>query len=361
MIKDYLAAKQKVIKPALLDLVKALDPPAIAFDYNLKEFLKNFLIGGKLYRGSLVFLGYDLFAATDSSRLDQEHSLFTSLLNIALAVELTHAAFLIHDDVMDQDHLRRNQKTFHTLMQEYAQEKNLANSGQVGMSLALCLGDLLLFMAQKQLAQIEVGSTLNKKICAHYAQHMQLTTWGQMEDVFLAGAQQEANQETIFNLYLLKTAQYTFVNPLLLGVMMAEADNKQQQLLINFARELGIIYQIKDDALNLFGRAEKIGKPVGSDIRENKKTIYRQLLFVQAEKSDQKLLTSLFSAHRELAEQDFKQIENLIKKYQIREKVEQLVKKHQFNMEKTLAELKIKTEAQQLLTELTALIIKRSK
>jgi geranylgeranyl diphosphate synthase type I len=362
-IESYLVQKQQIIKPALENLISKLDQPTRAFEFDIKDFLTRFIGSGKLYRGSLVFLGYDLFAQTKSRELPKDDPVYPSLLKIALALELVHSAFLIHDDVMDQDKLRRSKKTFHLLMTELAQKKKFANSSHLGNSLAICLGDLLFFLAQKELEQIDLEDEIVKKIFKTYTEKMILTTWGQVDDVYLSSFFEEVDQQTILNVYRLKTAHYSLVNPLLMGAIVAQAQSSQLNLLTDFALNLGIIYQFQDDKLNLFGESEQIGKSTGSDIKENKKTIYRQLLLQLAQGSDKKTLSDLFNNSRDvvLSDQKVEEIRQFLAKYQIQKEVDSLTTQYTQKMNQALLKLEIDSQQKALLKDLIKLMTERVK
>lgn len=363
IIKNYLIQKQQVIKPALENLIGTLDQPTLAFDFDVKNFLTSFVSNGKLYRGSLVYLGYDLFAQTKSKELPKGDPVYQSLLKIALALELVHSACLIHDDVMDQDKLRRSKKTFHLLMKELAQEQKLANSHHLGNSLAICLGDLLLFLAQEELAQISLKDESKQKIFKTYTEKMILTTWGQMEDVYLSSSSEDTDQQTILNVYQLKTAHYSLSNPLLLGAIVAQAQSSQLNFLTDFALNLGIIYQFQDDRLNLFGKSEQIGKSTGSDIKENKKTIYRQLLLQLAQGSDKKMISDLFnySKNQALSDKKVEEVRQFLAKYQVQKKLDKLTAQYTKKMNQALIQLEIESEQKALLKDLIKLLTERVK
>gem|GEM_PF-471912 len=359
-ITEYFSSTSAIIKPALESLIVKQPQPALAFDYNLKSFLLKFLTAGKFYRGGLVFLGYDLFAQKKSYELTKDHPDLKTLLQVAVAVELTHSAFLVHDDVMDQDELRRGQKSFHCLMRDYAQQQKMIQAEQFGISLAICLGDLLLFWATEQLALISLDYKKTQQLTQFYCQEMSLTVWGQIEDVYLANLDLDTSLDSILNVYTLKTAHYTLINPLLLGAMIAGVNHHQLEDLKKLALSLGIIFQIKDDELNLLGEAEKIGKPAGSDIKENKKTLYRQLLLDSASPTDKIYLLKLFNGRAQLTEKQFQQFKQLLSKYKIQAKVEKFCQHYEAQLQLSMNQLKLDQEARNLLTEFIQLMLKRS-
>lgn len=275
MIKKYLAGKAGLIADELLVFIEQHSQEALALDLDCLAFLKEFVVSGKLYRGGLVFLGYDLFAQQKSEKLKSESAHHKLLLNLAMLVELTHSAFLLHDDVMDQDDLRRGYPTFHKLVSDWVKKQGLSDANRVGESLAVCLGDLLIFWGSSLLTQALLDFSdqkLAQAISTFFHREMEFTAWGQMDDVVLGASSGEINQELIMNVLSLKSGHYSVVNPLLLGAMISCRDQSQLSLLKQAALNLGIVFQVKDDLLSLQGDTAQTGKAVGSDIKENKKT-----------------------------------------------------------------------------------------
>src|SRR6185437_3870747 len=101
-------------------------------------------------------------------------------------------------------------------------------------------------------------------------------------------------QEEIEQVYRYKTARYTFSLPLMLGALLAQKDATIIQQLENFGEKIGTLFQLKDDDISLFGKEETTGKPEGSDIRENKKTLHRHYLFQYASSEEKQQLQTLF-------------------------------------------------------------------
>lgn len=94
-------------------------------------------------------------------------------------------------------------------------------------------------------------------------------------------------------------------------------------MLSSFGKKLGIIYQIKDDELGIFGNEEKTGKTQGSDVKENKKTIFRSKFLTKSSKRDAKEFLSYFRKNPTLKQLD--RVRYLIDKYKIRDKTDKYV------------------------------------
>lgn len=176
--------------------------------------LSDFATAGKGIRGSLALFSYSAF----SGKKD-----IAPALPLAAALELFHAGFLIHDDIMDNDALRRGKPSLHT---------------QVGEAVAICMGDLAFFLGYKAIAGLPVQ--------AYVSEELAKATVAQMEDV----SQKEPTSDDVLRLYRFKTARYTFSLPLVAGAMLAEADPKIIPQLEDLGESLGLLFQIRDDELD---------------------------------------------------------------------------------------------------------------
>ncbi len=220
---------------------------------------------GKMIRGGLAVLGNDLF----------EDPCDESIMPVAAALELLQSALLIHDDIMDRDDLRRGRATLHRTYAREAAERSLGDPEHVGVALAICAGDIAFFAAFEHIAAAVLPAERRLRVALLVARELQRTGAAQMQDVAWGAAPPEraAGEADIIDLYRYKTARYSFSLPLSAGALAAGRGETEISILDRLGEHLGIIFQIKDDDLGLFGDEAVTGKPVGSDVREGKKTI----------------------------------------------------------------------------------------
>jgi len=321
------------------------------------------IVSGKLHRGCLVFLGFDLFADKALDALDEDDDRLKLLKNLSMVVELTHSAFLLHDDVMDQDQIRRGLPTFHHFVKDELQELALADRPKVGESVAICLGDLLIFWSNSLLSESLLmfdNHHSSQKLSQIYYQNMANTCWGQMDDVYLAKSGNEIRDEQVFHVYSFKTGHYSIANPLLLGAIVAGASDKQLSLLAEISQKLGVIFQIIDDQLNLFGDSKITGKPVGSDIRENKKTILHNWLHKSASSQDKQDMNKLFG-NEFLDEQGVETVKQLLQKYGVIEEIGQLIDKLKDEVQISLSKLGLFSQQEALFLDFVKFLTVRKK
>jgi len=187
-------------------------------------------------------------------------------IKLAASVEFMHTATLLHDDVVDESHLRRGRVAARTLW---------------GNEASVLVGDFLLGQAFKMM--VEVGSLEALDVLSSAAaiiaegEVMQLTTARQLattEDDYLA----------VINA---KTAAL-FSAAAEVGAIVAERPDGERAALRSFGRNLGLAFQLIDDALDYSGTEGELGKSVGDDFREGKITLPIVLAYRRGSEVDRK-------------------------------------------------------------------------
>lgn len=221
---------------------------------------KPLAVSGKMLRGSLLI---DTYQQLSGKKYDAD------VLQTAAALELVGTALLVLDDVIDQDERRRGLQTLHVQYAQRAQAKKHSQSQKIGESLALCVSELVLFW---------VYELLPAAVVKLFSRQLAVTVLGEMHDVELSAQKDGVTLDLIRQMYLDKTASYTVSLPLMAGAVLAGQSQKLVVQLNDLGKTLGMIFQIKDDEIGLFGDPTKTGKAVGVDIREGKKTLYYYFL-----------------------------------------------------------------------------------
>lgn len=228
------------------------------FNKEILKHLKEFTLRGKSkrIRSFLIFIGYQMFGGKNQKEI----------IKASVSVELIHSFLLIHDDIIDQDEFRRGRPTFH-------QGFGKLGNQHFGESIAIVAGDIAYNLALENFLNTSFSADAKLKAIQRINQTVLDTGYGEALDIWLAGKSNTFSQEDILKVYEYKTAKYTLEAPLHLGALLAGATDKDLQALSAYAIPLGIAFQIQDDILGVFGEEQAIGKPVGSDIREGKKTL----------------------------------------------------------------------------------------
>ncbi len=298
---------------------------------------------GKLLRGGLVIFGAQIKGV----------SVTREVLVLASLMELIHSALLIHDDIIDGDGLRRGEVSIHQQYGNLAKEKHLVNTAQMGSSMGICVGDIMFFMVFEVLSQLE---TSHKHVMLQVLSHELITVgFGQMQDVW----PEEITQEKILELYMYKTGRYSFSLPMILGSLFGGEDVQFMKDVTHFGEAIGQLYQLTDDSLGLYGDAQKIGKPVGSDIKEGKQTLYWYLLLQHVTNEERETLLDLKG--KDITESHILFVKQLISRYAITEQIAQIQKKLEEEATMSINNIKLEEADKHVLLELVAFVTKREK
>ena len=199
-------------------------------------------LGGKRIRPVLMLLGYNLF---------KEHP--EHILMPALGLETYHNYTLLHDDLMDNADLRRGHQTVH--------KKWDANK-------AILSGDSMLVLAYQRIAQCDA---------VHLPQVLHLFTEtaleigeGQEYDMTFE-TRNDVTEDEYIEMIRLKTS-VLLACALKIGAILADASEKDADLLYQFGEKIGLAFQLQDDLLDVYGDSAVFGKAIGGDITSNKKT-----------------------------------------------------------------------------------------
>lgn len=227
--------------------------------------LGDYTSAGKLIRGALVALGYRIAGAGTAG-----NGVFPDeVLAVGAAMELLQSAFLVHDDIMDQDTLRRGKPAIHWQYCKHGEQLGVADPLHYGEAMGICAGDVAFFLAVGLLSRPGIPQEL-MNYCSREVAAVGLA---QMQDVTFGSISSTPAEDELIRLYTWKTGRYSFSMPLALGSLLAGADSALISRLEKIGQEMGIAFQMRDDELGIFGDEEELGKPIGSDIREGKKTL----------------------------------------------------------------------------------------
>ncbi|HYH36216.1 MAG TPA: polyprenyl synthetase family protein [Candidatus Saccharimonadales bacterium] len=251
------------------------------------ERLAPFVTNGKLLRGSLVCFAYEMFAHAPADK---------PVIRTAMALELAHSGLLVHDDIMDDDPLRRGKPSFHQQYRSLGAHEELAHEVRFGSNMAICAGDAALFMAFELLAGCPAPAV------RLFTEQLVVTCAGQMHDLYLEANPALPSKQAIYELMETKTASYTLALPLTLGASLAGRSGKTLERLRDTGMKAGIIFQIRDDELGVMGDTEDTGKPVGSDIIEGKKTLLYYYLLQACSRGERQKIITIFGNRAATAE-----------------------------------------------------------
>jgi geranylgeranyl diphosphate synthase type I len=204
--------------------------------------------GGKRLRPVLTLAVADAVAEGSSWRA----------LPFGCGLELVHNFTLIHDDLMDEDTVRRGRPTLHTVWDEAS---------------AINAGDILFALAFEVMTRTEADDTTVRKLLAEAARTVFEIGEGQQWDMDFEGTEPGGvSEDEYLRMVEFKTARL-FEMAAKGGARVGGADDELAAEMGTFAREMGIGFQIWDDYLDIFADQDKLGKDTGSDIRNGKHTL----------------------------------------------------------------------------------------
>ena len=190
----------------------------------------------------------------------------------AVATEIIHAFLLIHDDIIDNDDLRRGNSTMHiSLAKKYGKG--------YGSSLAIIAGDIGFCLALEALQNTSFDEKRKMRVLEVLVPMVKKTCYGEYLDVL--AEINDVDEDYIRKIHQNKTAYYTMAGPMKMGALLAGASKQKLNDLNKIGIKLGLAFQLRDDILGVFGDEKLLGKPVASDLIEGKKT----LLIVKANSS----------------------------------------------------------------------------
>lgn len=213
------------------------------------------------------------------------------------SVEILHNFTLVHDDIMDEDQLRRGVPTVHVVY---------------GTNLAIITGDLLFAKAYEALGRLEgeVRPDLLVKAFKELTWGAVTVAEGQALDMDFENRTDVTLDEYIKMIYM-KTAAL-FKSSLIIGATLAGAPEEELEKLSKYASGIGIAFQIRDDILGLIGDEKVLGKPVYSDLREGKKTILVIYALERLSEGDRNYLLSVLGK-RDATREELERAAELIK------------------------------------------------
>ena len=238
-------------------------------------------IGGKRVRPVLALMACSSFDSNPNLAL-----------KAALSIELFHNFTIIHDDIMDSANTRRGKETVH--------KKWGVNSGVLS-------GDVMLIMAYQLLENydsktyLELNKLLNKTA-------KQVCEGQQMDMDFELKSNVEF--EEYIKMIEFKTAVLLGCS-LKMGAIIADASKEDQEFIYQYGINLGLAFQFQDDYLDTFGQQNKVGKKIGGDILENKKTVLFHMAIANSNESQKEKILELYSSKENTSEDKINKITSL--------------------------------------------------
>jgi geranylgeranyl diphosphate synthase type I len=244
------------------------------------ESISGLLAGGKRLRPAFCYWGWRGAGGPDCPEI----------INAAAALELLHAAALIHDDLMDASDTRRGQPSLHRQFEaRHIRSHWHGSPAAFGMGAAILLGDLLLCWTDEMFhASGLPGEALRRGRPVLDRMRTEVFA-GQYLDL-LGQVTGDETLESALRVVEFKTTKYTIERPLHLGAALAGPSAPPgagrapglAAVYTAYGLPLGLAFQLRDDILGVFGDPAQTGKPAGDDVREGKRTVLLAIARKQA-------------------------------------------------------------------------------
>ena len=325
----------------------------------LKEFV---LRGGKRVGPMMVVLGYQLAEEVENN---YEKIKDEVLIKAACAVEIHHLYLLNLDDMADRDVLRHGGKT----LEEYYRTELFQNwndkdhHGRTFSSIAGALLNSYTFEILRtsgfppEKIDQAIG-IITDMLFADTVTGWQIQYFQNNESI------QVASEERFLKGLEFVTSRYKFVGPLLIGLSLALNNDNQhfhtlKQAYIEYGKHVGIAFQLYDDIMGMFGDAKEMGKAVGNDVREGKKTLLLQYAYHHGNTEQQLQIESAIGT--QLNDKQLEALQHLIKDTGALKYSEQLAHDHVKQAIEALKKFPKESKEVKILTELAHYMIERKK
>ena len=311
-----------------LEKVENLIQEKLKSEVNLIQKMSNHHLrsGGKRLRALLTLESAKLTGYKEDKRD----------INLAACVELIHSATLLHDDVIDESELRRGTKTTNSIW---------------GNQSSILVGDYLLSRCFEMMVEdgdlevLKLLSSTSSKIAQ--GEVLQLQHKGEADLL----------EETYIDIINLKTASL-FSAATKTGACLSKSNEKEKKALESYGRNLGLAFQIADDALDFYAKEKLFGKEIGKDFFEGKVTLPMIIIFQKGNKEEKNFLNEIMKKEKR-SEKDFSFTLSLINKYKA---VEATFKKAEYFVNVSYDSLAIfpDNEDKKILQNLTSFSLNRS-
>jgi geranylgeranyl diphosphate synthase type I len=227
--------------------------------------IKNIsLSGGKRFRPALVYFSYLL---GKSGGVDDE------IFQLGISLEIYHTFALIHDDIIDEAIQRRGYPTLEVTYQKKFEKQSIEKKAgkHLALSAAILGGDYANLLANWAFSKIKRKSEIEDL----FWQMQNEVYAGQVDDTFGVGIESldSLSTKAVLNMLDYKSGRYSIEKPLLLGAKLAGLEDSKLTVLSKIGLRVGIVFQIVDDILGMFGKEDVTGKSNISDIVEGKRTL----------------------------------------------------------------------------------------
>ena len=238
---------------------------------------------------------------------------------VSIVPELIHASSLIHDDIMDEDVLRRNKDTMHKIFEKYF-KKNFSDANYNGdlfsssskrfsLSMAILQGNILFSLSKSCILDSKIDADKKNNAIEMFNDAYRKTNEGQILDLLIS-ANKNAGEADYVRMALAKTGPLISAS-IRLGAMLNDAKDSQLDAFEKYANSVALAFQIYDDIMDISKAMEK-GREIGTDIKKGNKTLIVIHALEKCDRKQKELLLSVLGNYNAL-DSDIKEFIEIIK------------------------------------------------
>ncbi len=274
------------------------------------SYIKEFTLReGKRIRPIAAIMAYKAVNGSDEEKI----------YPVSIVPEIMHASSLIHDDVMDEDLLRRNKATMHKIFEKYF-KKNFSDavydgdlfsshSKRFSLSMAILQGNMLNLLSNSCILESELDEDKKNKAIGIFNDAYCKTNEGQILDLLISAKGNVAEEEYII-MALRKTGPLISASAKF-GAMLNDAKDFQIDALEGYANSVALAFQIHDDVMDLSNAMGK-GRKIGTDIRKGNKTMIVVKALEKCNEPQKKFILSVLGNYK-ASNEDIKKFVGVIK------------------------------------------------
>jgi geranylgeranyl diphosphate synthase type II len=293
-----------LVQQAMLDFCddKIVQAATIGQPYTqLWQEIKTYLMGGgKRIRPKLCIEAYHGYGGTDD----------VSVAGVAAAWELLHSSLLVIDDIIDRDTIRHGHPNVAGAYMNHYTALREQEAQHYALSAALLGGSLLLVSPYEIINQSQLNPADKSAMIELFQQALFEVGGGEHVEVVSVLAPVEQTDTKAVIRY--KTSGYSFVLPMQSGAKLAGASGDEIALIQQLGEYLGLVFQLGDDLLGVFGDTNQTGKPTDSDIREKKRTLLVQRAISHLDQSEASFVNSRYDINHPMTAEEAMRIHTLI-------------------------------------------------
>lgn len=290
---------QDIVNKEIKKLLESLKREDKFLDYSYSQTKEYLLRGGKRLRAISCIKAYEASSGKKDRRI----------LLPAISLELFHASSLAHDDIMDEDDIRRNKPSMHKIYQDLFLNKYKekiyngtifsSDSKRFAVSSGIIQGNIQFSLGLHCITRCRFSDKSKNKALDLIQESYRLVNDGQLLDVFNE-FQPEVTEKDYINMAALKTGKL-FATSMELGAIFADAPLKIRTLFHDLGINIAIAFQIQDDIMDISKNMKK-GNTLGSDIKKGKMTLLMINALKNATKEQKKYLLKISGTNATVAE-----------------------------------------------------------